>query len=1066
MHSSALSPHRSASNLLAQKRRTPRSGPGSGNKAVLSFRENVGSTSDKSVGHTSGEDSKNGHPSPADKYDNGRMDIRKQASDDSSNGSYPSQKSVSFTVEHKLAHHNTPPSRNGGALDTKTDESLMSNPLRNRAGAGGRLMDDTNAKLGNDTGIDLGRKDKSHKKTGPVIDYGGIYSTTDEMDAGPGDNREAANGSDAQYDYYFGTDNQTTDFHDADSQSGDVEDVDSDDSSEGGAAETEAALLLGGDVSAMDGNLDLLEAQRADWLDYITTDSCDPPGDDSSVQAADSSRRGSNTSLVPEPATKQVENDRAPSPIDAILQSTEKNGETAATQEAKNDDSASKLISMGFQPLNGNAENGSAVDKQSDKQEVLQPVVVEAHTQVQPESEIKEPQVQEQISDLALTSAFVAIADDSPNSSARSSPQEVFFPEALSSCDATSAASSAASSVPPSPPPGSGLTLTLTGTPLSSKHGSSGPRLSVNFGSIYEGDMLDAEQIFLEAALSNDVATMQPLLDAHTTSLVLCKNEEGQNALMLACKAGALDVVSWLAPFYAVDSAHDGLGFNSNRQQGSKGSLYGVDNFGRTYLHLCKDEHSVSCICENVFGINPEAGSSRYSSATASTIVNAIDVEGLTPLLTYALSDNLECIRALLVAVPTVDLGAVEPTEGRSCLHIAADHGNADIVHAIVNHCAKLGNGDVALVAGESPLLKLQPRLWSNNGRFRSVSEQLCMLQDNDGNTALHLAVSTTALQPSQPSSSSTYSTATAAAAGGVVDSGRGSTEDSNDDGVALKNIMLLLNAGSDPNARNGRGVTALHFLCANSALHTMALPVLEVFCALGADCNIADFDGCTPLLVACAYRQWPLCEFLLRQGGDLNQPCSINSPFLRSGSDTLRQARRKSSLISADSLLMMNASAAVADEAASSDGYTSFADYDMSSAVHNPGGSVAGAALHPEAYCTASDLTPKAPRLRLFRCITAPQTRIPGETRDRCMQCAGDFSGKDSANFYSMIGLVTGRHHCRLCQRVICSNCSIKEIPRSEVPDFVAAATQSSMVRVCNVCYAALTDDTDDMVL
>lgn len=236
--------------------------------------------------------------------------------------------------------------------------------------------------------------------------------------------------------------------------------------------------------------------------------------------------------------------------------------------------------------------------------------------------------------------------------------------------------------------------------------------------------------------------------------------------------------------------------------------------------------------------------------------------------------------------------------------------------------------------------------------------------------------------------------------------------------GEPWKMIMLLLSKGASIMLGNERGVTALHYLCANRMLSRLNRheTLIEMFIEMGADPNAQDIDGCTPLIVAVAYREWSLCKLLLEAGGDLNVPCNMKSPFLQSD---------------------INPNLAASKDAA-----------DMKAME-----------LITASDCTASDLMPRNPRYKLFGSIKVLQTRIPGETRDRCMNCGNNFVASSS---FSMFRISSGKHHCRHCHRVVCQDCSPNELPRNRLPHFVQEHYNDAYVRVCTVCYSVLTETKD----
>lgn len=235
--------------------------------------------------------------------------------------------------------------------------------------------------------------------------------------------------------------------------------------------------------------------------------------------------------------------------------------------------------------------------------------------------------------------------------------------------------------------------------------------------------------------------------------------------------------------------------------------------------------------------------------------------------------------------------------------------------------------------------------------------------------------------------------------------------------GDQLKILMLLLDKGAEVKMGNARGVTTLHLLCANRMLSRLSLaePMVEMLLSCGAHPNVQDADGCTPLIVSVAYREWNLCKHLLEAGGDLNIPCSMSSTFLQGGNGVVEVGLSASNYDKKTLELMANSD------------------------------------------CTASDLLPKTPRYKLFGYIRVLQTRIPGDLRDRCMNCANPFS----QNSYFRIS--SGKHHCRHCHRVVCQSCSPNEVPRQKLPLFVQNAYSESTMRICVVCYAVLIEMKDD---
>jgi ankyrin repeat protein len=229
------------------------------------------------------------------------------------------------------------------------------------------------------------------------------------------------------------------------------------------------------------------------------------------------------------------------------------------------------------------------------------------------------------------------------------------------------------------------------------------------------------------------------------------------------------------------------------------------------------------------------------------------------------------------------------------------------------------------------------------------------------------------------------------------------------------KMIMLLLDKNASVTISNERGITPLHYICANRMLAKLGRgePIIDFLLELGADPNAQDCDGCTPIVITVAYREWNLCKTLLDAGGDLNIPCSMNSVFFQVGVTNNNQIAASKDVTDMKAMEIMN--------------------------THD---------------CTASDLLPKNPRYMLFRYIKIMQTRIPGETRDRCMNCGNTFTASSS---FSMFRISSGKHHCRHCHRVICQDCSPNELARARFPPFVQDVYPENNLRCCIVCYSIL---------
>jgi len=79
--------------------------------------------------------------------------------------------------------------------------------------------------------------------------------------------------------------------------------------------------------------------------------------------------------------------------------------------------------------------------------------------------------------------------------------------------------------------------------------------------------------------------------------------------------------------------------------------------------------------------------------------------------------------------------------------------------------------------------------------------------------------------------------------------------------------IQTLIDAGADVNVKNNTGDTALMVASKNGNLNTV-----KILIAAGADVNASNNHGYTPLLLACTYILSPdLIQTLLLSGADIN---------------------------------------------------------------------------------------------------------------------------------------------------------------------------------------------------
>ena len=276
---------------------------------------------------------------------------------------------------------------------------------------------------------------------------------------------------------------------------------------------------------------------------------------------------------------------------------------------------------------------------------------------------------------------------------------------------------------------------------------------------------------------------------------------------------------------------------------------------------------------------------------------------------------------------------------------------------------------------------------------------------------------------------------------------------------------MFLLDRGLSPAAKNLHGETPLHYFCVNQSL--CGIPFIEPLFEMllealaeggrassmcsessasssssrnggggrggrGSCVDLRDDDDCTPLIIACAHREWELCKLLLLSGADMNIPCSMSSKLLTRGCDTTRRGLG---------------------------GVTDF-----------------------QADCTTGDLMPRSVRQKIFPHISAAQSLISLVSRDRCMNCAAQFADPASASIITggIVSLFTAepKVHCRNCGRVVCQECIVQsDLPFDQLPDYLKEASRSSGrssggdeaspslagggdIRACVVCHPILSKD------
>jgi hypothetical protein len=96
-----------------------------------------------------------------------------------------------------------------------------------------------------------------------------------------------------------------------------------------------------------------------------------------------------------------------------------------------------------------------------------------------------------------------------------------------------------------------------------------------------------------------------------------------------------------------------------------------------------------------------------------------------------------------------------------------------------------------------------------------------------------------------------------------------------------LELIKLLINAGSKVNAENDRKETPLHLACKYIRAsmpeeeEDLDRPIEELLIKHGANVNMTDLDGVSPLHIAAAHNDFVLTNLLLRHGANANTKTS-----------------------------------------------------------------------------------------------------------------------------------------------------------------------------------------------
>ena len=251
--------------------------------------------------------------------------------------------------------------------------------------------------------------------------------------------------------------------------------------------------------------------------------------------------------------------------------------------------------------------------------------------------------------------------------------------------------------------------------------------------------------------------------------------------------------------------------------------------------------------------------------------------------------------------------------------------------------------------------------------------------------------------------------------------------------------------------------------------------PVVEMLLRMGGDPNSRDSNGCTPLTVACMGEAWSICCLLMEAGGDLNIPFTTPSATTTATTTTATST-------SATTIITTTAATTTA----------------TSNCVEGKG----------KQWGRPQDLLggSRAVQKMLYGRISAPQSAVPPDRRDRCMHCTLSFEGvnddhggdddadkengnmkakatsssttssSSSSTLSSMTSMMlassflsslssdkkkessAAKFHCSLCARVVCETCASYRVTRPMVPAFLQEQFPATKIfTVCALCYAIL---------
>jgi ankyrin repeat protein len=350
------------------------------------------------------------------------------------------------------------------------------------------------------------------------------------------------------------------------------------------------------------------------------------------------------------------------------------------------------------------------------------------------------------------------------------------------------------------------------------------------------------------AAFAGNREALRVLLKAGAT--VDKQNTAGMTALIAAAGAGHIDVVQILLRAGASKALSD--------SNGNVALNWAVSNSHNEVAAVLADGPAIAEAKREfeVFRAAAEGDSKRLNKLATSADANRRAIDGATPLMLAAVASHPECVRRLLALGANPDAAAsdehVTPlmvaaaTQTGDTVRVllaahattaAADaHGRTALAYAIARHNDEAL--DALLAAAGSPLIK------------------------DDGNPSpLQLACM-----------SQNWSAARKLIAAGVPDpSGCGVILAAIEGSV--ERLRVALSSRPKTSGALEFGISAQHIAAARGAQD-----LIEALATAGADLNVIDREGNTPIAVAAQKGHWPAVLLLAEYGADIS--CDVPGIF------------------------------------------------------------------------------------------------------------------------------------------------------------------------------------------